>query len=145
MLDFLIRHQTDIMFMLSGICAMTAFFVFLTDSLGKGRKVALMIMEISAMNLALFDMISYIYRGDTSELGYWMVRVGNFMTFALMPILMGGLTFYIHDILKNDIGLEKTPIRLKCIYVLVIISEILIVGNIFGKYYYFIYSIWRFL
>ena len=138
MLDFLIRHQTDIMFMLSGICAMTAFFVFLTDSLGKGRKVALMIMEISAMNLALFDMISYIYRGDTSELGYWMVRVGNFMTFALMPILMGGLTFYIHDILKNDIGLEKTPIRLKCIYVLVIISEILIVGNIFGKYYYFI-------
>lgn len=138
MLDFLIRHQTDVMLLLGGICAMTAFFVFLTDSLGKDRKVALMILEIGGMSLAIFEMFSYMYRGDMSELGYWMVRVGNFMTFAMMPILMGGLTYYIQDILKNDVGLKKTPRRLKCIYVLVGISEILIVGNIFGKYYYVI-------
>ena len=138
MLDFLIRHQTDVMLILGGICAMTAFFVFLTDSLGKDRKVALMILEIGGMSLAIFEMFSYMYRGDMSELGYWMVRVGNFMTFAMMPILMGGLTYYIQDILKNDVGLKKTPRRLKCIYVLVGISEILIVGNIFGKYYYVI-------
>ena len=138
MLDFLIRHQTDVMLLLGGICAMTAFFVFLTDSLGKDRKVALMILEIGGMSLAIFEMFSYMYRGDMSELGYWMVRVGNFMTFAMMPILMGVLTYYIQDILKNDVGLKKTPRRLKCIYVLVGISEILIVGNIFGKYYYVI-------
>ena len=138
MLDFLIRHQTDVMLLLGGICAMTAFFVFLTDSLGKDRKVALMILEIGGMILAIFEMFSYMYRGDMSELGYWMVRVGNFMTFAMMPILMGGFTYYIQDILKNDVGLKKTPRRLKCIYVLVGISEILIVGNIFGKYYYVI-------
>ena len=138
MLDFLIRHQTDVMLLLGGICAMTAFFVFLTDSLGKDRKVALMILEIGGMILAIFEMFSYMYRGDMSELGYWMVRVGNFMTFAMMPILMGGLTYYIHDILKNDVGLKKTPGRLKLVYVLAGIGEILIVGNIFGKYYYVI-------
>ena len=138
MLDFLIRHQTEVMLLLGGICAMTAFFVFLTDSLGKDRKVALMILEIGGMSLAIFEMFSYMYRGDMSELGYWMVRVGNYMTFAMMPILIGGLTYYIQDILKNDVGLKKTPRRLKCIYVLVGISEILIVGNIFGKYYYVI-------
>ena len=85
MLDFLIRHQTDVMLLLGAICAMTAFFVFLTDSLGKDRKVALMILEIGGMILAIFEMFSYMYRGDMSELGYWMVRVGNFMTFAMMP------------------------------------------------------------
>ena len=138
MLDFLIRHQTDVMLLLGGICAMTAFFVFLTDSLGKDRKVALMILEIGGMILAIFEMFSYMYRGDMSELGYWMVRVGNFMTFAMMPILMGGLTYYIHDILRNDVGLKKTPGRLKLVYVLAGIGEILIVGNIFGKYYYVI-------
>ena len=104
MLDFLIRHQTDVMLLLGGICAMTAFFVFLTDSLGKDRKVALMILEIGGMILAIFEMFSYMYRGDMSELGYWMVRVGNFMTFAMMPILMGGLTYYIHDILNRKKG-----------------------------------------
>ena len=138
MLDFLIRHQTDVMLLLGAICAMTAFFVFLTDSLGKDRKVALMILEIGGMILAIFEMFSYMYRGDMSELGYWMVRVGNFMTFAMMPILMGGLTYYIQDILKNDVGLKKTPRRLKLVYVLAGIGEILIVGNIFGKYYYVI-------
>ena len=138
MLDFLIRHQTDVMLLLGGICAMTAFFVFLTDSLGKDRKVALMILEIGGMILAIFEMFSYMYRGDMSELGYWMVRVGNFMTFAMMPILMIGLTYYIHDILKNDVGLKKTPGRLILVYVLAGIGEILIVGNIFGKYYYVI-------
>ncbi len=138
MLDFLIRHQTDVLLSLSSVCAMTAFLVFLTDSLGKGRKAALMILEIGGMLLSIFEMFSYLYRGDMSELGYWMVRVGNFMTFAMMPVLMVGLTYYIQDILKNDVGLEKTPKRLKWIYVFAGMGELLIVGNIFGKYYYVI-------
>ena len=82
MLDFLIRHQTDVMLSLSCVCAMTTFLVLLTGSLEKSRKVALMIMEISGMILLIFEMFSYIYRGDMSELAYWMVRIGNFMTFA---------------------------------------------------------------
>ena len=136
MLDYLMRHQTDIMLALSSICAMTTFFVFLTDSLEKGRKAALMIMEIGGTILLTFEMFSYIYRGDVSVLGYWMVRIGNFMTFAMMPVLMGGFTYYLSDLLKNDVGIKVLSKRLKSIYVLVVISEILIVGNIFGKYYY---------
>jgi len=138
MLDFLMRHQTDVMLALSSICAMTTFFVFLTGSLEKGRKISLMIMEIGGMILLLFEMFSYIYKGDMSELGYWMVRIGNFMTFAMMPVLMGGFAFYLTDLLKNDVGIKEIPKRLKSIYVLVVISEILIIGNIFGKYYYVI-------
>ena len=97
-----------------------------------------MIMEIGGMILLLFEMCSYIYKGDTSELGYWMVRIGNFMTFAMMPVLMGGFAFYITDLLKNDVGIKEIPKRLKAIYALVVISEILIIGNIYGKYYYVI-------
>ena len=138
MLEFLMRHQTDVMLALSSICAMTTFFVFLTGSLEKGRKISLMIMEIGGMILLLFEMCSYIYKGDTSELGYWMVRIGNFMTFAMMPVLMGGFAFYLTDLLKNDVGIKEIPKRLKAIYALVVISEILIIGNIYGKYYYVI-------
>ena len=106
MLVFLIRHQTDVMLALSSICAMTTFFVFLTGSLEKGRKVALMIMEIGGMTLLIFEMFSYVYKGDVSELGYWMVRIGNFMTFAMMPVLMGGFAYYLNVLLKNDVGLS---------------------------------------
>ena len=138
MLDFLIRHQTDVMLALASICAMTTFFVFLTDSLEKGRKRALMIIEIGGMLLSLFEMFSYLCRGEISVVAYWMVRIGNFMTFAMMPVLLVGLTYYLQDLLKNDVGLKKPPRRLKAIYILAAAGEILIIGNLFGKYYYVI-------
>ena len=138
MLDFLIKHQTDVMLALSSVCAMTAFFVFLSGSLEKRKKMALMVMELGGMILLIFEMFSYIYRGDMSEPAYWMVRIGNFMTFAMMPVLMAAFANYLNVFLKNDVGLKKIPRRLKVIYILVIISEILIVGNLFGGYYYVI-------
>ena len=104
MLDFLIKHQTDVMLALSSVCAMTAFFVFLSGSLEKRRKMALMVMELGGMTLLIFEMFSYIYRGDMSELGYWMVRIGNFMTFAMMPVLMAGFANYLNDFLNGNIN-----------------------------------------
>ncbi len=138
MLDFLIRHQTDVMLALSSICAMTTFFVFLSGSLNRSRKLALMVVETGGMILLVFEMFSYIFRGDMSNLGYYMVRIGNFMTFAMMPVLIAGFTNYLYDLLKNDVGIKIVPKRLKVIYILVVISEILIIGNIFGRYYYVI-------
>ncbi|MCR5399570.1 MAG: diguanylate cyclase, partial [Lachnospiraceae bacterium] len=109
MLQLLTIHQLDIMLALSSICGMTTFFVFLSDSLTRGRKQALMTVEIGGMLLLVSDMLTYIYAGDMSTFGYWMVRVSNYLTFALMPILMCGFTYYIQDLLMNEGGLTIIP------------------------------------
>ncbi|MCR5397960.1 MAG: response regulator [Lachnospiraceae bacterium] len=138
MLQLLTIHQLDIMLALSSICGMTTFFVFLSDSLTRGRKQALMTVEIGGMLLLVSDMLTYIYAGDMSTFGYWMVRVSNYLTFALMPILMCGFTYYIQDLLMNEGGLTIIPRRMKAVYYLTVISEVLIAVNLYGRYYYYI-------
>ena len=39
-------------------------------------------LEISAMFLLIADRRAYIFRGDTSALGWWMVRISNFLVFS---------------------------------------------------------------
>ena len=43
-------------------------------------------MELSAMFLLIADRRAYIYRGDVSTLGWWMVRISNFLAFFLLLV-----------------------------------------------------------
>ena len=83
MLEFVRIHQLNIMLSLSSICAIIALFVFLTRTLPKKRRRALGLLEVSATLLLTSDRFAYLYRGNVSTLGYWMVRVSNFLVFFL--------------------------------------------------------------
>ena len=69
--------QSDLMTILSTICGTLALLVYLTNTISHKRKLVLMLLEISAMFLMICDRRAYIYRGDTSSLGWWMVRISN--------------------------------------------------------------------
>ena len=71
------------MLIMIGICPILSVLAYLTKSLSKKRKAILMAMELGAMFLLIFDRYSYIFRGDISTLGYWIVRISNFMVFRL--------------------------------------------------------------
>ena len=43
----------------------------------------LFLLELSAMFLLIADRRAYIYRGDPSTKGWWMVRISNFLVFFL--------------------------------------------------------------
>ena len=75
------QYQADIMLVLSGICGIITLFVYLTSTMSENRKLILMQMELGAMFLLIADRKAYLYRGDTSKLGWWMVRISNFLVF----------------------------------------------------------------
>ena len=85
MLDFLIRHQTDVMLSLSCVCAMTAFLVFLTGSLEKSRKAALMIMEIGGMILLIGNIFGRYYYVIDEQNTYH--RSWGFMVCYIIPLI----------------------------------------------------------
>ena len=113
MMDFLRAHQLNIMLVLIGICGITAFFVYITGTLSKKRKMALMLVEIYSTILLISDRFAYIYRGDTSRLGYWMVRISNFLVFFMTLAVVHAINLYMIDLMKNEAGLKKVPFRLK--------------------------------
>ena len=82
-MEFLRLHQQNIMLFLSGICFILAILSFLTNTLNKRRRRALVILEFVASLLLIMDRFAYQYRGNVSTLGYWMVRISNFAVFFL--------------------------------------------------------------
>ncbi|MCR4656861.1 MAG: histidine kinase, partial [Lachnospiraceae bacterium] len=138
MLGFLRTHQLDIMLVLIGVCGITAFFVYITGTLSKQRKRALLLVEIYSTVLLISDRFAYIYRGDESTPGYYMVRISNFLVFFMTLAIVHAVNLYMADLLKNEGGLKKMPLRLWISELLAATGEIfLIISQFTGLYYTF--------
>ncbi len=138
MIDFLRVFQLDIMLFLSGVCAVLVPLTLILRTLSTRRKWLLTILEISASLLLIFDRFAYLYRGDVSPLGYWMVRVSNFLVFALQITLLISFNHYLMDLLRNEGGMKKSPVALVLnVYFYAAALLLLIISQFTGLYYTF--------
>lgn len=76
-MEFLKAHQLNIMLFISGACGVLAVLAMMSRTLSHKRRRILALLECAAMLLMMADRYAYIYRGDTSTLGFWMVRISN--------------------------------------------------------------------
>ncbi|MDY6305055.1 MAG: hypothetical protein SPL94_03635 [Oribacterium sp.] len=83
LLDFLKTHQLNIMLFMSGICGILVVLTVMTRTLSSRRRCILALLEAAAMFLLIADRYAYIYRGDPSPMGFWMVRISNFLVYFL--------------------------------------------------------------
>ena len=77
MIESIKSVQLDIMLIISGLCLATAIFMTFSKTLDRERKIFLVLSNIFSVLLLVFDRYAYIYRGNTSETGYWMVRIST--------------------------------------------------------------------
>ena len=112
MFEFLRTYQLNIMLVLSGMCIITAFFALLMVTTSAKRRTILFMLELGAAILLLSDRYAYIYRGNLSDTGYWMVRICNFLVFLLTIIETLIFNFYLEDLYTDEGGLKKIPRRL---------------------------------
>ena len=135
-MELLKEYQADIMLVLSGICGVMALFVYMTTTMTKKRRMTLMLLELSAMFVMIADRRAYIYRGDPSTLGWWMVRISNFMVFFLMLVVIFCFNRYLGDLLTNEGGLAAVPKRLKAAQILSIVGMAMVIISQFTGFYY---------
>lgn len=81
--EFIEKYQLDIMLSLCVISVTMGALLLVTRYISKRRKWILIFMEMTAALLLGFDRAAYVYKGDTSQMGYVMVRLSNFMVFFL--------------------------------------------------------------
>ncbi len=136
-IDLLKEYQLNIMFALSMICAMLAFFVLITKTMMASRRHILLSLELCAMFLLLFERMSYHYRGDTTDIGFWMVRISNFMVFVLILGIIFSFTLYLIDLLKHECGVDKTPKQLIISCFICTIAIIILIISQFTEFYYY--------
>ena len=81
--NFIREYQLDIMLIMAGICTIQTVYVLLSKAINKRRKIALVLFSLGAAILLYSDRLCYIYRGDTSATGFYMVRICNFLVFFM--------------------------------------------------------------
>lgn len=135
-MDLIRQHQLDIMLMLSGVCFAVSFFGLWTHEVSKTKRISLLLMGVSAAVLLLSDRFAYIYRGDVSSVGYWMVRICNFLVFFLTLFVLHTYNMYLTDFFRNEVGLEKVPMRLRIAELIAGIGEFMVIISQFTGFYY---------
>ena len=122
--------------MLSSVCGIIAVFVLFSRAIGKKRKRALMMIELSAMALLISDMLAYRFRGNVTRLGYYMVRISNFLVFFLILALVYSFNLYLIDLLTKEGQLSRVPRRLRAAELLLFIGAVLLILSQFTGLYY---------
>ncbi|MBQ2183074.1 MAG: hypothetical protein II399_00430 [Lachnospiraceae bacterium] len=136
--EIIAKHQLNIMLVLSGVCAILAVFVLFLKTMSPRRKTSLILMDISAGLLLVFDRYAYLFRGDISELGFVMVRVSNFLVFFLTLFCIMMFNSFLADLCLTNSSLQKTPKRLQFISIFLIIGMLLVaISQFTGLYYTF--------
>ncbi|MCR5612329.1 HD-GYP domain-containing protein [Treponema sp.] len=136
MFEFLRANQLELMLVLACICGMLSFFVYITKAFSKKRRIILICLELTAMLLLISDRYSYIYRGNTSELGFWMVRICNFAVFFFSVFILFIFNAYVIDLCMNEGGLKQCPLRLKLCNIFIICAIILLIASQYTNFYY---------
>ena len=136
MFELIKAHQLNIMLGMSSVCLIVGVFAAITKSIPKQRKLALVDIEFSAAILLFSDRLAYIYHGDTSNMGYWMVRISNFLVFFMTISVVHALNLYLCDLCRNEIGLEKVPFRLRLVEIISGIGWVLVIVTQFTGLYY---------
>jgi len=121
---------------LVGVCVVIAFFAAITRGIPKGKKFALVFLEITAALLLLADRAAYLYRGDVSSLGYWMVRISNFSVFFLTIFLLFVFNLYLIDLVKEKDDKGVVPFRLRLVKWVALVGVIMLVISQFTGIYY---------
>ena len=124
------------MLVLSGICGVVALFVYLTNTMSKKRKRILVFLELSAMFLLIADRRAYLFRGNVSTLGWWMVRISNCMVFILTLVVIYCFNLYLKDLFTNEGKLSAAPKRLTAASILSLAGMAMVVISQFTGFYY---------
>ena len=136
LIQFLQNRQLDIMLVLIGITGMLIFFTLISKALTGKRRMSMIGLELSVMLLLVSDRCAYMFRGDVSTLGYWMVRISNFLVFSLSLVTPWTFAIYLTDLYLNEGGMDKAPTLLKSINYLTVAGELLVIISQFTGLYY---------
>ncbi|WP_029320536.1 HD-GYP domain-containing protein [Butyrivibrio sp. AE3004] len=136
MFELLRACQLDIMLVLAGICGVTAAYTILAKNMTPRRKACIAYLQLSGMILMIADRLAYIYRGDESTLGFWMVRITNFLVYFMSFAILHAFNLYLSDVLREKDCLGFVPFSLRIVEIIISVGELFLVVSQFTGWLY---------
>ena len=92
-----------ILFGLAFFCLQVGVFLLSGHKLKNNSRRTLILLQLLTGLLLIFDALAYIFRGHSSQAGFYMVRISNFMVFALNYFTAFFFCFYSVEFIKSDL------------------------------------------
>ena len=102
MSDFIRIISLCTLFFLSFLCFQVGIFLCSGHKIKKNGRRTLIFIEFFTGFLLLSDALAYLFRGNTSAAGYYMVRLSNFFVFACNFSVSFFFCFYVCEFLKQS-------------------------------------------
>lgn len=118
-------------------CILAAIYIRLYEAISRGltRVITAMLLCSAVINIA--DALAYLYRGNTTQTGFVMVRISNFVVFAGMFLLLAGCSIMLDTILKEKGGGSERKLSSVLLAICAAGLLMLIVSVPTGFLYYF--------
>ena len=97
----------------------------------------LMLSLAANFGVNVFEALAYIFRGDASQLGWWMVRVANFGVFFCNHLLLLFAAMFIVRTIEKDGQPVSTAFKRGFAAVIALGVVLLVLSQAFGFYYGF--------
>ena len=118
-----------------------ALCMFMSKNFDREKRKWLLCIQLSSAMLLLSDALAWGYRGSAEPIGYYIVRISNFLVFFLSDVIL----FLFHGYLCCVLSLKKETIlpptfRMKAVYLDAIIGMFFAILSQFTHMYYYIDS-----
>ena len=101
MSDFIRTISISSLLFLSFFCFQVGIFLWSGHRLKQNGRRTLIFVEIFTGFMLLFDALAYIFRGNTSLLGWYMVRLSNLFVYLCNFSISFFFCFYVCEFLKQ--------------------------------------------
>lgn len=97
-------------------------------------------MLLATAVLLLSDALAWAYRGDESQLGFYIVHISNFLVFLFSDVILALFHGYVCCSLFGEFDIEKKPkktrIQIKAVYLIACFAATLVILTQFTGFYY---------
>ena len=128
--------QAELLFFGCFFCLIMALCMYLSNNFDSKKRKWLLLMQVFTAVLLFNDALAYIFRGYSGILGYYMVRISNFIVFLLSNVIMSFFHAYVCSYLFADKE-WKTIRRTKVVSYICAIGVVLVIISQFTNFYYY--------
>ncbi len=113
-----------------------AFCMFMSKNFDKEKRYWLILLELGVSLLLLSDSLAWGYRGAHGSVAYIVVRVSNFLVFAMSDVVVALYTAYMCSWLFENKKVKDVMVKIS--YILSLAGVALVVISQFTDMYYYI-------
>lgn len=137
------------LFGLAFFCLQVGVFLLTGHKLKDNSRRTLILLQFITGLLLAFDACAYVFRGNDGQIGFYIVRVSNFMVYALNYVTTFIYCFYSAEFIKSDLLPFKTlrspraaiksgvPVHLFVVFYICLVGIILTVVSQFANLFYY--------